>query len=120
MSKSRYRDLKVWKAARVLAREIYRVTRSYPQDERFGIVQQMRRAAVSILSNIAEAAGRWTAADQNRFYVIARGSALELECQLVISEDLAFVSDAIASDLIERTLQVARMLNGLMQFLKKP
>ena len=81
MNASKYRNLEVWKAARVLAREIYTTTRMFPPDERFGIVQQMRRDAVSVLCNIAEGAGRWSAADQKHFYLIARGSALELESQ---------------------------------------
>lgn len=79
MSNSKYRDLKVWQASRFLARDIYRATRTFPRDEQFGMVQQMRRASVSILCNIAEGAGRWSARDQRNFYVIARGSALELE-----------------------------------------
>ena len=119
MSVSKYRELDVWKAARVLARNIYNTTRTYPTDERFGIVSQMRRAAISILSNIAEASGRWSTADQKHFYVIARGSALELEAQLVISEDLQFISSEIAAELNADTVRVAQMLNGLMRFLKK-
>ena len=117
MSKSNYRNLEVWQTARFLARDIYRATRIFPRDERFGIVPQMRRAAVSILCNIAEGAGRWSASDQKNFYVIARGSALELESQLVIAEDVEYMSPEAAAELTNRTCEVARMLNGLIRYL---
>jgi len=79
MNQSNYRNLAVWQKARALAVQVYRTTRKYPRDEMFGLVQQMRRAAISILCNIAEGQGRWTRRDYHRFLIDARGSALELE-----------------------------------------
>lgn len=92
MKGSKYRDLVAWKAARVLARDIYVATRTFPRDEQFGLVQQMRRASVSIMSNIGEGFGRSSDAEQKQFCIVARGSALELESQLVIAEDVRSVA----------------------------
>ena len=98
---SNYRELIVWQKARALAVQVYRATGAYPRrgaqsglaravagrHEMFGLTAQMRRASVSILSNIAEGQGRWSRADYHRFLLIARGSTLELEAQIVISDD---------------------------------
>lgn len=117
MSKSSYRDLLVWQKARVFAKDIYILTRSFPRNETFGLVSQMRRSAVSIACNIAEGHGRWTRGDYRRFLLIARGSAFELETQLIIASDIGYVEDPEA--LIERTNEIARMLNGLLRYLGK-
>lgn len=85
--KKAYIDLEVWKEARFLASEIYLVTKSYPKDEMFGLVSQMRRCAVSVPSNIAEGCGRNHPKDSIQFFFIARGSIYELETQLYISFD---------------------------------
>src|ERR1044071_2477191 len=117
MSKSSYRDLLVWQKARVLAKDIYILTRSFPRDETFGLVWQMRRTAVSIICNIAEGQGRWTRPDYRRFLLIARGSAFELEAQLVIAQDIGYIDDA--EPLAERTIEITRMLNGLLRYVAK-
>ena len=83
MSKSSYRDLLVWQKARVLAKDIYILTRAFPRDETFGLISQMRRSAISIASNIAEGQGRWNRRDYRRFLFIARGSTFELEAQIM-------------------------------------
>ena len=114
-----YRDLNVWKEARSLAREIYAITAEYPRTEIFGLAQQLRRAAVSIICNYAEAQGRWTRREQANFYIIARGSTLEMEAQLLISEDLGFLSPERAAPLIERARSIGRMLNGLIKRSRK-
>ena len=117
MSQSNYRNLLVWQKARVLAKDIYILTRSFPRNETFGLVSQMRRTAVSIVCNIAEGQGRWTRPDYRRFLLIARGSAFELEAQLIIAEDIGYIesSDALA----ERTIEITRMLNGLLRYVAK-
>ncbi|HKS24196.1 MAG TPA: four helix bundle protein [Thermoanaerobaculia bacterium] len=117
MSKSSYRDLLVWQKARVLAKDIYILTRRFPRTETFGIVSQMRRSAVSIACNIAEGQGRWTRPDYRRFLLIARGSTFELETQIIIAADIGYIEDPDA--LIERTSEIARMLNGLLKYLSK-
>jgi four helix bundle protein len=115
MNGSNYRKLVVWQKARVLAVRVYRGTRRFPREEMFGLVQQMRRAAISILCNIAEGQGRWTRPDYAHFLIQARGSALELEAQIVISADLEFLEATEAADMIDNALEVCRMLNGLLR-----
>jgi four helix bundle protein len=117
MSKSSYRDLLVWQKARVLAKDVYVLTRRFPRTETFGIVSQMRRSAISIACNIAEGQGRWTRPDYRHFLLMARGSTFELETQIIIAADIGYIDDP--EPLIERTSEIARMLNGLLRYLGK-
>jgi four helix bundle protein len=117
MSKSSYRSLDVWQEARVLTKEIYILTRSFPRIETFGLVSQMRRAALSIACNIAEGQGRWNPRDYRRFVLIARGSTFELEAQIIIAADIGYIDDP--EPLIERTNEIAKKLNGLLRYLRK-
>jgi four helix bundle protein len=96
---SNFRELQVWQKGRVLAREIYVQTRAFPRDELFGLTRQMRRAAISIISNIAEGNGRFTRPEQRNFLMIARGSAFELEAQLIVSGDLEWLDSETAGNL---------------------
>jgi four helix bundle protein len=89
----RYKELKVWQKAIDLAVQVYRITEKLPKDERFGLIGQMNRSAVSIPSNIAEGAGRNTDKDFNNFLGVALGSSFELDTQLVISNKLEYVND---------------------------
>jgi four helix bundle protein len=118
MSKSSYRDLLVWQKARVLAKDIYILTRRFPRSETFGLMSQMRRSAISIACNIAEGQGRWNRRDYRRFLFIARGSVFELEAQIIIAADIGYIDNPDA--LIMRTTEIARMLNGLLRYLNKP
>lgn len=79
-----YKDLDVWQAARILANQVYSITRDFPRDEQFGLTSQMRRCSVSIPSNIAEGCGRNHPKNSIQFFFIARGSIYELETQLYI------------------------------------
>jgi four helix bundle protein len=83
-----YFDLEVWKQSRSLVKQIYIITSQFPDSEKFGLINQMRRSAVSVPSNIAEGSGRNTSKYSLQFFFIARGSAYELETQLDISYDL--------------------------------
>ena len=89
----RYKELKVWQKAIDLAVEVYKITEKLPKDERFGLIGQMNRSAVSIPSNIAEGAGRNTDKDFNNFLGVALGSSFELDTQLVISNRLEYLND---------------------------
>jgi four helix bundle protein len=109
-----YRDLVAWKRAHKLALEIYRSTDSYPDRERYGLVAQLRRAAVSVVSNIAEGAGRKSDRELARFLRIARGSACEVECQLLLSRDLGFLQPDSWVGLDSDCREVSKMLNGLI------
>jgi four helix bundle protein len=114
-----YRQLEVWQKSRALATEIYRTTARFPKQEWFGLVQQMRRAAVSIPSNIAEGHGRWTSRDRIHFLLISRGSAFELETQLYIAGDLEYMTAERTDQLVARIHEIARMLNGLIRHYRK-
>ena len=86
-----YRQLRVWKQAHKLALEVYRSTETFPARERYGLAAQMRRAAVSVISNIAEGCGRQGDKELSRFLRIARGSVRELDCQMLLSRDLGYL-----------------------------
>jgi len=113
-----YRDLKVWQYSMKLALCVYGVTRSFPKEEMYGLVGQMRRAAVSIPSNIAEAKGRLTDRDRTHFYSQARGSLLELETQILIARDLNYLSHTESDALLDSSTEIGKMLNGLVQSLR--
>lgn len=119
MSKSGYLTLTVWQKARVLAKDIYVLTRSFPREELFVLVQQMRRAAVSILCNVAEGRGRRTRPDYRHFVLMARGSAFELEAQIIIACDIGYIDEATAESLTQRTTEIARMLSGLVRYIDR-
>jgi four helix bundle protein len=89
----RFKDLEIWKQSRVFCKEIYVVTVQFPESEKFGLTNQLRRASVSIPSNIAEGASRKSNKDFSRFLEIALGSCYEIETQLLISNDLGFLND---------------------------
>jgi four helix bundle protein len=86
-----YRQLSVWKRAHGLALRIYHATRRFPDTERYGLIAQLRRAAISVVSNMAEGSGRQSDRELARFLRIARGSVCELECQLLLARDLGFL-----------------------------
>jgi four helix bundle protein len=114
---SDYKDLEVWQKAIAVVAEIYRLTSSFPESEKFGITNQMRRSAVSIPSNIAEGSARHHANDFVHFLRISDGSAAELETQLIISEKLGFVTDT--EQLTHEMIVIRRMLAALIKSLKK-
>jgi four helix bundle protein len=106
--------LRVFHEAEELALAIYRLTRALPSDERFGLVQQMRRAGVSIASNIAEGCGRGGNRELVRFLSIALGSATELECQLRLAWRLEYIDPSVYEGANERVYCVQRMLTSLI------
>src|SRR6266511_5452496 len=114
-----YRDLEVWQLAIAFARQIYEVTGSFPGDERFGLINQMRRAAVSIPSNIAEGQARSSTAEFQRFIAIAMGSVAELETQVLLSQDLGFLNQDQQQQLMPKLDQIGKMLRGLYRSLDR-
>ena len=109
-----YRDLIVWQKSMELVKEIYRLTKLLPREERYGLVSQMQRAAVSIPSNIAEGYGRVSTYDYIRFLNIARGSKHELETQLEICVMLGYMSGKTAADATGLCDEIGKMLNVLI------
>jgi len=108
-----YRELIVWQKAMSLARNVYEVTGSFPSAERFGLVSQMRRSAVSIPSNIAEGQARRTPGDFAQFLSYAEGSLAELETQLLLSVELKFCAENAAEGHLELVSEVRGMLMAL-------
>lgn len=108
----------MWQKARAFATEVYRVTEGFPKAEIYGLTSQLRRAAVSIASNIAEGQGRLTIGEFRHFLGQARGSLLELETQLAIAVDLHFLTGAEFETLEDRASEVRRLLNGLIESLR--
>jgi four helix bundle protein len=108
-----YKDLVVWQKGIQLAKLVYSLTRSFPAEEKFGIIAQMRRAAVSVPSNIAEGQAGHTTGEFIQFISHAEGSVAELDTQLVLSIELKFCSIPAADPVFELILGLRRMLNAL-------
>lgn len=108
-----YRDLVVWQKGIALAREIYLLTKKLPSDEKFGLVSQMRRAAVSVPSNIAEGQARHTTGEFVQFISHAEGSVAELDTQLTLSEQLKLLSPTECQSAASLLDELRRMLNSL-------
>jgi four helix bundle protein len=110
-----HKDLIVWQKAVSLATKVYAATAALPNDERYGLTTQMRRAAVSVPSNIAEGAGRSSRAEYLHYLSIARGSLAELETQLQIARELELMTSPLENQIAE----VGRLLTGLMRRLRE-
>ena len=109
-----FRDLRVWQDAMKLTTEIYRSTGGFPKHETYGLTQQIRRAAVSVPSNIAEGKGHHSDKEFAHFLLHARGSLLELETQLMIAEELQYLTKPDATGLLAMAEKVGRALSGLI------
>ena len=110
-----YKDLAVWQSAMQLVREIYSCTRAFPRDELFALSSQMRRAAVSVPSNIAEGKGRYSQKELLQFLHKSRGSLMELETQILIATDLGYLEEPSQRTLMSTLLKVTQLLNGLIR-----
>jgi four helix bundle protein len=115
-----YEDLKVWRRAMDLVLEVYRCTGSFPKQEIYGLTSQMRRAAVSVPSNIAEGKGRFSRKELLQFLFHARGSLLELQTQITIGCELGFLSPGDGKKLKDLASEVGRLLNGLVNRFQTP
>jgi four helix bundle protein len=112
-----YQDLIVWQKAMDLVEQIYATTRNFPREEMYGLTSQLRRAAVSIPSNIAEGQGRRTTADFVRHLSISYGSLREVETQALIAARLRYLTTEGCQDILKMAGEVGRLLNGLMSSL---
>jgi four helix bundle protein len=117
---SNYRDLIFWQRAMELVLEVYRCTKTFPREEKYGLVSQMRRAAVSIPSNVAEGKRRYSRKEITQFLLNARGSLLELETQCQIARSLGYLAAADSADLARRASEVGRLLNGMLDHFRQP
>ena len=110
-----HKDLDVWKKSMDLVEEVYRFTQGFPDREKYGLINQARRCAVSVSSNIAEGAARNTDKEFVQFCYIALGSLAELETQLLIAERLKYYE---STDILDNVIEIRRMLLGLIKYLK--
>jgi four helix bundle protein len=114
-----HEDLDVWQLAMTLVEDVYRGTRSFPREEAFGLTTQIRRAAVSIPSNIAEGAARNGNKEFLHFLSVAAGSASEISTQLQIAKRLGLAEPQPLDDLVEKTARISKMLQGLIRVTKQ-
>lgn len=113
-----YKDLVVWQKSYKLCLEIYMITKTFPLEERYGLTSQIRRAAISVPSNIAEGYGRKTLLEYTRSLYIAYGSICELETQILLSGDLGYIKTEIIEDLKNKIGEIERLLKALINSLK--
>ena len=118
MAVKSFHDLIVWQKAMQLVEEVYRLTQSFPKEELYGLTNQVRRAAVSIPSNIAEGQGRNSTKEFQHFLSIARGSLYEVITQLLIAQGLKYVTEAQLQPANGLTDEVGRLIHGLLNSLK--
>lgn len=109
-------DLRAWQSSMLLVQQVYSITSHFPTEEKFGLTNQLRRAAVSVPSNIAEGAARGSNADFLRFLYIARGSLSEIETQLLIAQNLNFLTDT--KEVLQTIEQTFAQLGGLIKHLE--
>ena len=110
-----FKELKVWQKSHDLTLEVYRITKNFPDSEKFGLTSQICRAAASVPTNIAEGCGRDGDRDFARFMIIAAGSASEVEYQLLLAKDLKYVNEETYSSLDTQVNEIKRMLNTFIQ-----
>jgi len=115
-----YRDLEVWQKGMSFAKYIYQVTAGFPVEERFSLVNQIRRAAISIPSNIAEGHARSGTAEFQHFISIAMGSIAEVETQILLSADLGYLNNGVKDNLLSDLDTIGKMLRGLYKSLLLP
>jgi four helix bundle protein len=115
-----YRDVLAWQVGMALVRDVYSAVKKFPSWERYVLSEQMRKAAISIPSNVAEGHGRWDVGDNRKFVRYARGSALELQTQIIIAKDQGYLSEQEFDALIGRANEVGRLINGLLKSLGHP
>lgn len=113
-----FQNLRVWRKAHRCALDIYRVTRSFPAAEKYGLISQLRRGATSVRANIAEGCGRYSKVDKAHFLQVALGSASELKYHLIMARDLELLADGTYARLFRFATDVKRMLTGLIRRLR--
>jgi len=113
-----FTDLIVWQRGHRLVIDIYKTTLNFPKDEKFGLIDQLRRASISYTSNIAEGFGRDKPNDKSHFYTMALGSLYEIQNQLIISRDLEYVNSKQCNIMIDECIEISKMCNALIKKVK--
>jgi four helix bundle protein len=112
-------DLDSWKEGHGLVLDIYKITKSFPREEQFGITSQIRRAASSITANLAEGWARYHFKDRTRFYYQSRGSWGEVQNFLVLARDLEYINNSSFDEIFAKTVKVGQLINGLIRSAEK-
>lgn len=111
-----FTDLQAWREGHKLVLLIYEITKDFPKEEMFGLGSQMRRAAISITSNIAEGFSRKTSKEKSQFYLIALGSTTELQNQLLVCRDVKYITNDKFKQIAEYTVQVKKLIYGMLKY----
>ena len=114
----KFQELTVWQKSHELCLKIYKISQNFPKEELFGLTSQIRRAATSIPTNIAEGSGRESNAEMKRFLIISSGSCSEVEYQIILAKDLGYISDNSAIELTEYIQSIRKMLFSFINRLK--
>ena len=114
-----FKEQNVWKKARYLVRDVYEITRKFPKEEKYGLSNQIQWAAISIPSNIAEGSGRGTAKDFMRFLDMATGPSYKVETQLILANDLEYISQNELKTVLDKVGEIQKMIHGLKRTLGK-
>ena len=115
----RFKELEIWKRSRLFCSDVYKVTAKFPDAEKFGLTNQLRRASVSIPSNIAEGSSRHSSKDFSRFLEITLGSCYEVETQFLIASDLGFIEDSKLQSLLNELNEITKMISRFKSTLKQ-
>lgn len=110
-----YKDLEVWKKSIEFVTKIYKITSTFPNEEKYGLSSQLRRASVSIPSNIAEGAARKSHSEFKQFLYIALASASEIETQIIIAKNLEFIQENMVENLLNELNSISKMIQGLIK-----
>lgn len=110
-----FTDLNAWKEGHKLVLAVYKLTKLFPADERFGLIDQIRRCVVSITSNIAEGFSRRSKKEKGQFLYMALGSLTELQNQLLIAKDLGYISNKAFQEVAQQTIIVSKLINGMIK-----
>lgn len=112
-AKYSYKNLEAYKESKTLVKQVYTLLKQFPREEQYALCDQLRRAVISVPSNIAEGSGRTSAKDQAHFFEMAFGSLMEVDCQIDIAHDLSYVSSEEHEDVSKQISQVAALLSGM-------
>ena len=113
-----FTDLRAWKEDHKLVLMIYKITKSFPNDERFGLVDQIRRASISITSNISEGFSRNSNLEKKQFYYLSLGSLSELQNQLIVARDVNYIKNDDFQSIAQQSISVSKLINSLIKYLK--
>ena len=114
-----FTDLNAWKEGHGVALQIYKITKNFPVDEKYGLVSQMRRAIISTTSNLAEGFSRNSYNEKIHFYGMAQGSLTELQNQIILSRDLQYMSQKDYMEIVDKTIVAHKLINGLIKGARK-